>query len=257
MNIDMPDLPENQSEAIPVSLDHRLEHSLIEQLSSLILGLGKGLALVGARYLLEVDGQDRHVDLLYYHLRLRRFVVVELEIEAYRTEFADKMNSYLSAVDEQLRHPDDQHSIGIIVCKGRSKTVVEYALRDLNRAIGASHHRVSSVLPKQLRRDLPTIKDLTHESPEISVVQLRIEIERALNDFTAAHGLLPKRPKSISTVLRELTERGLSPPSTDRFLDALRVMNEAVHGFSVNAMAVAEAVSVGTAFLEELSSSAA
>jgi hypothetical protein len=247
MNIDMPELPENHSEAIPVSLEHRLEHSLIEQLSSLILGLGKGLALVGARYLLEVDGQDRHVDLLYYHLRLRRFVVVELEIEAYRTEFADKMNSYLSAADEQLRHPDDQHSIGIIVCKGRSKTVVEYALRDLNRAIGASHHRVSSVLPKQLRRDLPTI----------SVVQLRIEIERALNDFTAAHGLLPKRPKSISTVLRELTERGLSPPSTDRFLDALRVMNEAVHGFSVNAMAVAEAVSVGTAFLEELSSSAA
>jgi len=119
--------------------------------------------------------------------------------------------------------------------------------------MGVAQYQLSPALPEQLKRDLPTIEDLAQEFPALSVLKLRIEIERALRDFTAAHGLAFTRPKSISTVLRELKERGASPPSTDRFLQALRVMNEAAHGFDLDSKAVAEAVSVGTTFLAELS----
>jgi predicted nuclease of restriction endonuclease-like (RecB) superfamily len=240
----------------PDMLERDLERGLIEHLRSLILELGKGFAFVGGQYPLEVGGQDYYLDLLFYHLRLRCFVVIELKVEGFKPEFAGKMNFYLSAVDDQLRHPDDKASIGIILCKGRNEVIVEYALRDSSKPMGVAQYQLSPALPEQLKRDLPTIEDLAQEFSAMSVVKLRIEIERALRDFTAAHGLASKRPKSISTVLRELKERGVSPPSTDRFLEALRVMNEAVHGLDVDSTAVAEAVSIGTVFLAELSGSA-
>jgi predicted nuclease of restriction endonuclease-like (RecB) superfamily len=232
-----------------------LERGLIEHLRSLILELGKGFAFVGSQYPLEVGGQDYRLDLLFYHLRLRCFVVIELKVEGFKPEFAGKMNFYLSAVDDQLRHPHDQASIGIILCKGHNEVIVEYALRDTSKPMGVAQYRLSPALPEQLKRDLPTIEDLASEFPAMSVVKLRIEIERALRDFTAAHGLVSRRPKSISMVLRELKERGASPPSTDRFIEALRVMNEAAHGFDVDSKAVAEAISIGTTFLAELSDS--
>jgi len=106
-----------------------------------------------------------------------------------------------------------------------------------------------------LKRDLPTAEDLAQEFPAMSVVKLRIEFERALRGFTAAHGITPKRPRSISSVLRELKERGVAPPITDRFLEALPIMNEAAHGLDVDSTAIAEAISVGTTFLCELSGS--
>ena len=240
----------------PDMLERDLERGLIEHLRSLILELGKGFAFVGSQYPLEVGGQDYYLDLLFYHLRLRCFVVIEIKVEGFKPEFAGKMNFYLSAVDDQLRHPDDQASIGIILCKGRNEVIVEYALRDSSKPMGVAQYRLSPALPEQLKRDLPTIEDLAQEFSAMSVVKLRIEIERALRDFTAAHGLVSKRPKSISTVLRELKERGVSPPSTDRFLEALHVMNEAVHGLDIDSNAVAEAVSIGTTFLAEISDSA-
>jgi predicted nuclease of restriction endonuclease-like (RecB) superfamily len=232
-----------------------LERGLIEHVRSLILELGKGFAFVGSQYPLEVGGQDYYLDLLFYHLRLRCFVVIELKVEGFKPEFAGKMNFYLSAVDDQLRHPDDQASIGIILCKGRNELIVEYALRDSGKPMGVAQYRLSPALPEQLKRDLPTIEDLAKEFPAMSIVKLRMEIERALREFTAAHGLVCKRPKSISTVLRELKERDVSPSITDRFLEALRVMNEAVHGFDVDSMAVAEAINIGRTFLAELSDS--
>jgi len=240
----------------PDMLERDLEHGLIEHLRSLILELGKGFAFVGSQYPLEVGGQDYYLDLLFYHLRLRCFVVIELKVEGFKPEFAGKMNFYLSAVDDRLRHPDDQPSIGIILCKGRNEVIVEYALRDSSKPMGVAQYRLSPALPEQLKRDLPTIEDLAQEFSAMSVVKLRIEIEHALRDFTAAHGLASKRPKSINTVLRELKERGVSPASTERFLEILPVMNEAVHGVNVDSKAVAEAVNIGTAFLAELSSSA-
>src|SRR5438046_2876902 len=89
-----------------------------------------------------------------------------------RPEYAGKMNFYLSAVDDLLRHPDDQPSIGIILCKGRNEVIVEYALRDSSKPMGVAQYRLSPALPEQLKRDLPTIEDLAQEFPAMSVVKL-------------------------------------------------------------------------------------
>lgn len=239
----------------PDMQERDLERGLIDHLRSLILELGKGFAFVGSQYHLEVGGQDYYLDLLFYHFRLRCFVIFELKVEDFKPEFAGKMNFYLSAIDDQLRHPDDQPSIGIILCKGRNEVIVEYALRDTSKPMGVAKYRLSPALPERLKRDLPTAEDLAQEFPAMAVVKLRIEIERALRGFTAAQGVTPKRPESISSVLRELKERGLAPPSTDGFLEALPLMNEAAHGLDVDSTAVARAIGVGTTFLAELSGS--
>lgn len=140
--------------------ERELERALLDQLQRLILELGKGFAFVGSQYPLEVGGQDYRLDLLFYHLRLRCFVVIELKVEAFRPEFAGKMNFYLSAVDDLLRHPDDQPSIGIILCKTRNAVVVEYALRDSRRPMGVAGYSVSTALPVQLEEALPTRDEL-------------------------------------------------------------------------------------------------
>jgi len=237
----------------PDMLERDLERGLLEHLRSLILELGKGFAFVGSQYHLEVGGQDYYLDLLFYHLRLRCFVVFELKIEEFKPEFAGKMNFYLSAIDDQLRHPDDRPSIGIILCKGRNEVIVEYALRDTSKPMGVAQYCLSAALPDQLKRELPTIEDLAREFPALSVVKLRIEIERALIGFAANHGFSSDRPLGIGEVLRDLKRRGAAPPSTDRLLEALRVMNEAAHGFDVDPAAAEQTVSIGTEFLAELS----
>lgn len=234
----------------PEMLERDLERGLIEHLRSLILELGKGFAFVGSQYHLEVAGQDYYLDLLFYHLRLRCFVVIELKIEDFKPEFAGKMNFYLSAVDDQLRHQDDQPTIGIILCKGRNKVIVEYALRDTSKPMGVAQYRLSPALPPQLQQDLPTVEEFAREFPLMSVVKMRMEIERALRDFMGNHGFAP--PTGLSNMLRELHRRSLAPSSTAQLLDALRVMNKAAHGLDVDPTAAEQAVDVGTVFLEEL-----
>jgi hypothetical protein len=118
----------------------------------LILELGKGFAFVGSQYPLEVGGQDYYLDLLFYHLRLRCFVVLELKIEEFKPEFAGKMNFYLSAVDDQLRHETDGPSIGIILCKGKNAVVVEYALRNSAKPMGVAEYRLSPLASKPAPR---------------------------------------------------------------------------------------------------------
>lgn len=236
----------------PEILERDLERGLIEHLRSLILELGKGFAFVGNQYHLEVGGQDYYLDLLFYHLRLRCFVVIELKIEDFRPEFAGKMNFYLSAVDDQLRHPDDKPTIGIILCKGRNEVIVEYALRDSSKPMGVAQYQLSQALPPQFEGDLPTIEEFAREFPLMSVVKLRIEIERALRDLAAARGIAMNRPVGIMNMLRDLQRQGLAPASTEQMLGALRVMNEASHGVDVDADAAKRAVDIGTVFLTEL-----
>jgi predicted nuclease of restriction endonuclease-like (RecB) superfamily len=178
----------------PEMLERDLERGLIEHLRSLILELGKGFAFVGSQYHLEVGGQDYYLDLLFYHLRLRCFVVIELKIEDFKPEFAGKMNFYLSAVDDQLRHKDDRPTIGIILCKGRNEVIVEYALRDTSKPIGVAQYKLSPALPPQLARDLPTVEEFAREFPLMSVVKLRIEIERAVRDIMRETAFLLDHP---------------------------------------------------------------
>lgn len=143
-----------------------LERGLLEHVRQFLLELGVGFAFVGSQYHLEVGGQDFYLDLLFYHLRLRCYVVIDLKIGEFQPEFAGKMNFYLSAVDEQLKHGADQPSIGIILCKTKNKVIVEYALRDTNKPMGVSTYQLTESLPKQLEGNIPTVEELEAELGE-------------------------------------------------------------------------------------------
>jgi predicted nuclease of restriction endonuclease-like (RecB) superfamily len=235
----------------PKITERELEQGLLEHLRALILELGKGFAFVGSQYHLEVGDQDYYLDLLFYHLRLRCFVVVELKIEEFKPEFAGKMNFYLSAVDDQLRHKSDAPSIGIILCKGKNEVIVEYALRDSSKPMGVAEYRLSAALPESLQAELPTEAEFAREFPLMSLVKLRIEIEQELrgliNDTAFVDG-----PLSIGAALVELTSRGRAPQNTPQFRAALRILNQAAHGIDVDTGAAAEAADVAARFLADL-----
>lgn len=137
-----------------------LEKALLEQIRLFLLELGVGFTFVGSQYHLEIGGEDFYIDLLFYHLRLRCFVVIDLKIGEFQPEYAGKMNFYLSAVDDLLRHKDDQPSIGIVLCKDKNKEIVKYTLRDTRKPIGVSAYKLTETLPKNLKGELPSIKEL-------------------------------------------------------------------------------------------------
>lgn len=145
--------------------EHDLEQGLIDHIQKFLLELGVGFSFVGRQYLLEVEGSDYYLDLLFYHLRLRCFVVIDLKMEEFTPEYAGKMNFYLSVVDDRLRQPGDKPTLGLVLCKTRKNLTVEYALRDMGKPIGVSEWRTRNVteLPDPLRGNLPTIEELEHE----------------------------------------------------------------------------------------------
>jgi predicted nuclease of restriction endonuclease-like (RecB) superfamily len=143
--------------------EKELEAGLLEHLRQFLLELGVGFAFVGSQYPLEVGGEDFKLDLLFYHIRLRRFVIIDLKMGPFKPEHAGKMNFYLAAIDDLLRHEDDQPSIGIILCKSKNAVIAEYALHDATKPIGVSEYRLTTSLPSNLRGNLPTIKELEAE----------------------------------------------------------------------------------------------
>jgi len=140
--------------------ERELERSLLDHLKDFLLELGKGFAFVGSQYHMEVGEQDYYLDLLFYNYILRAFVVIDLKVEAFQPEFAGKMNFYLNAVDELLRHPDDQPPIGLILCKERNRVTVEFSLRGMTQPMGVSEYQL---LPKNVRDALPTPEQLEAE----------------------------------------------------------------------------------------------
>ncbi|OIO06734.1 MAG: hypothetical protein AUJ52_11720 [Elusimicrobia bacterium CG1_02_63_36] len=143
--------------------ERELEQGLIDHIQKFLLELGVGFAFVGRQVHLEVGGEDFYIDLLFYHLRLRCYVVIELKTGAFKPEYAGKMNFYLSAVDDRLRHKDDQPSVGIILCKSKNKLIAEYALRDAHKPIGVSAYKLTRSLPEKLKTKLPTVKEIEKE----------------------------------------------------------------------------------------------
>lgn len=137
-----------------------LEKALIANIQKFLLELGVGFAFVGRQYHLEVGGQDFYLDLLFYHLKLRCFVVIDLKTGEFKPEFAGKMNFYLSAVDDLLKHEKDEPSIGLILCKSKNKFIAEYALRKIQNPIGVAEMQVLQALPENLQGNLPTIEEL-------------------------------------------------------------------------------------------------
>jgi predicted nuclease of restriction endonuclease-like (RecB) superfamily len=154
--------------------ERELEKALIDRIRDFLLELGVGFAFVGSQYHLEVEGEDFYIDLLFYHLHLRCFVVIDLKVEAFKPEFSGKMSFYVSAVDDLLKHRDDMPTIGIILCKNKKQKIVEYSLRDMNKPIGVSTYQLREALPEQLQGSLPTIEQL---QAELEAVEIEIEEE--------------------------------------------------------------------------------
>jgi YhcG PDDEXK nuclease domain len=128
-----------------------------------LLELGVGFSFVGSQYPIEVDGREFKLDLLFYHFKLRCFVVIDLKMSDFQAEFSGKMNFYVSAVDEVLRHPDDQPTIGIILCRSKSRTIAEFSLRGMSQPIGVATHAIGKELPDSLKDALPTVAQLEAE----------------------------------------------------------------------------------------------
>jgi len=233
-------------------LERDLERGLIEHLRDLILELGKGFAFVGSQYHLEVGGQDYYLDLLFYHLRLRCFVIIDLKIADFRPEFAGKMNFYLSAADDLLRHEDDAASIGIILCKGRNEVIVEYALRDTAKPMGVARYQLTQALPEQLRQALPTTEDLASEFPLMSFVGLRIDIERELRAL-ASEFAATERPTSLAHLAELLAREGALPADiAGQLAKITRSINTAAHGVDITPAEAQTAFSEASELLSRL-----
>ncbi|MBO0937883.1 DUF1016 family protein [Fibrella sp. HMF5335] len=140
-----------------------LENALTSHITKFLLELGAGFAFVGKQYHLEVGDQDFYLDLLFYHLKLRCYVVVELKRGKFQPEFAGKLNFYLSVVDDQLKTDADQPSVGLLICQDKDKVVAEYALKDINKPIGVAEYRLTESIPTDLRGTLPSVADLERE----------------------------------------------------------------------------------------------
>lgn len=143
--------------------ERHLQRGLVDHIRDFLIELGVGFAYVGSNVQLEVGGEDFYLDLLFYHLKLRCYVVIELKMEKFKPEFAGKMNFYLAAVDDLVRHETDQPSIGIILCKEKNRVVAEYSLRDMTKPIGVSEHQLTHALPETLAGQLPSVEELEEE----------------------------------------------------------------------------------------------
>jgi predicted nuclease of restriction endonuclease-like (RecB) superfamily len=238
----------------PDLLERDLERSLIQHVRDLILELGKGFAFVGSQYYLEIGGQDFFLDLLFYHLRLRCYIVIDLKIEEFKPEFAGKMNFYLSAVDDLLRKSEDQPSLGLILCKERNKLVVEYALRDMSKPMGVAEYRLTQALPERLKSELPTNEDLAAELPLLDLLTLRIQLERRLAELAKAHGLEWER-ESIGMLVTNLHLSELIPTEMLHSIMVLsETLNRAVHGEKMTTEEAQRSLETGRVVLKKLES---
>lgn len=143
--------------------ERELETQLLRHLEKFLIELGQGFAFVGRQYHVTVGEDDFYLDLLFYHLHLRSFVVIDLKKGAFKAEYAGKMNFYLNVVDDKLRHPADSPSIGLILCQNRNRVVAEYALRGMKKPIGISEYELTRALPTELQSSLPTIEQIEAE----------------------------------------------------------------------------------------------
>lgn len=139
-----------------------LERKLTENITQFLLELGKGFAFVGRQYPLQVGNKERRLDLLFYHIKMHCYVVVDLKMGEFEPEYAGKMNYYLSAIDKLLKTAEDNPSIGIILCKSKDTLEVEYTLQDMNKPMGVSEFTFNE-LPQLIQQNMPTVEELENE----------------------------------------------------------------------------------------------
>ena len=145
--------------------ERAIEDGLVAHMQKFLTELGIGFAFIGRQYKIEVDGEDFLIDLLFYHYKLRRFIVVELKNTAFKPEYAGKMAFYLAAVNATLKHPDDEPAIGMILCRKGKRLVIEYALSETKKSIGVATYKTKVVesLPKDLKDNLPSVEQIEAE----------------------------------------------------------------------------------------------
>ena len=141
-------------------VERDIENALVKDVTKLLLELGTGFAFLGNQYHLNVGGDDFYIDLLFYNLNLRCYVVIELKTGEFKPEYAGQLNFYLSAVDGIIKHPEDNPSIGLLLCKSKNDLVAEYALKDMSKPIGVSEYKITSRLPEALSKQLPSVEDI-------------------------------------------------------------------------------------------------
>ncbi len=141
-------------------LEKDIEQALVKDITALLLELGTGFAFLGNQYHLNVGGDDFYIDLLFYNLNLRSYVVIELKTGDFKPEYAGQLNFYLSAVDGILKKDTDNPSIGLLLCKSKNDLVAEYSLRDMSKPIGISEYKITSSLPEEYEKQLPSVEDI-------------------------------------------------------------------------------------------------
>ena len=141
-------------------VERDIEQALVKDITKLILELGTGFAFLGNQYHLNVSGDDFYIDLLFYNLNLRCYVVIELKTGEFKPEYARQLNFYLSAIDGILKKDEDKPSIGLLLCKSKNDLVAEYALKDISKPMGVSEYRITSDLPENLSKQLPSVEDI-------------------------------------------------------------------------------------------------
>jgi len=149
-------------------LERNLERALIDHIRDFLLELGVGFAFLGSQYPIEVSGKEYRLDLLFYHVQLHCYIVIELKMGEFEPEFSGKMNFYVTAVDNLLKSDRDEPTIGIILCKSKDKTTVEYALQGMQKPIGVSTYQLRGELPEPLAGRLPTVEQLENELNTVS-----------------------------------------------------------------------------------------
>lgn len=143
--------------------ERELEQALVSRVSDFLLELGTGFAFVGKQVHLNVGGEDFYIDLLFYHIRLHCYVVIELKTTDFKPEHLGQLGFYITAVDEQMRSAQDAPTIGLLLCKNKNRVVAEYALRDANRPIGISKYELTSALSHEWKSSLPSVEDIERE----------------------------------------------------------------------------------------------
>ena len=150
--------------------ERELEDSLVDNITKFLLELGAGFSYIGRQYKLEVGNEEFYIDLLFYHVRLHSYVVIELKTGDFKPEYAGKLNFYVSVVDDKLANKEvDRPTIGILICKSKNDMVVEYSLKGIEKPIGVSEYELTQVLPKELKSALPSVEELEAELENLEV----------------------------------------------------------------------------------------
>nr|WP_320047474.1 PDDEXK nuclease domain-containing protein [uncultured Ilyobacter sp.] len=150
--------------------ERELEDALVDNITKFLLELGSGFSYIGRQYKLEVGSEEFYIDLLFYHVRLHSYVVIELKTGDFKPEYAGKLNFYVSVVDDKLANKEvDRPTIGILICKSKNDMVVEYSLKGIEKPIGVSEYELTQVLPKELKSALPSVEELEAELENLEV----------------------------------------------------------------------------------------